>query len=476
MSVALTNLPDLAIDEKAASIPTVEKPASGGTSNPYLLMPISVLFILLIIAVIRSPSLISSAGIGSAVIVSAPLILATYALMTNAISGRGTVDLSVGPLIGFINVIMIQLVAGGYIGSPVSIFIVAVAVGMAYQILMGLIIIYIRVQPIIVSLSGFLALSGINLVILPRPGGLAPEWMLNWGAGTTIFSPVLFILIIATLAWLLFTQTASYTHLRLMGSDERAAYTSGVPITIVRLGAHAIAGMFSGLAAITFTSLISSGDPSQGTTYTLIAVTALVLGGTSLAGGRGSVIGSLFGALNLYLITYVLATFNFGAVQSFVTDLAYGAILVASLLLTLALPFIQRHIRNFSPLLYFVALSVIVFGVILHTTYDYESLKPTETTEQTQFETPLQAMGPLEAVQTSKTDLASQKFAKPLIFAGLLIIIVPALLRLLVSQSSRKDIGPLIAVVIAALVLLSGYLLSRGPEVSGARIEMEEAQ
>ncbi len=450
---------------KTTEVHTDEERASGGTSNPYLLVPISVLFILLIIAVIRSPSLISSAGIGSAIIVSAPLILATYALMANAISGRGTVDLSVGPLIGFINVTMIQLVANGYISSPVSIFIFAVALGMAYQLLMGLIIIYIRVQPIIVSLSGFLALSGINLVILPRPGGLAPEWMLDWGSGTTIFSPVLIILIVATLAWLLFTQTAFYTHLRLMGSDERAAYTSGVPITIVRLGAHAIAGMFSGLAAITFTSLISSGDPSQGTTYTLIAITAVVLGGTSLAGGRGSVIGSLFGALNLYLITYVLATFNFGAVQSFVTDLAYGAILVASLLLTLALPFIQRHIRNFSPLLYFVALSVIVFGVILHNTFDYDGLKSIQPV--------LLMTGPLEAAGTSAINLVSPGYARPLIFAALLIIVIPVLLRVLVSQSSRKDIGPLLVVVVAALVLLGGYLLSRGPELpdSGAKTE-----
>lgn len=450
---------------KTTEVHTDDERASGGTSNPYLLVPISVLFILLIIAVIRSPSLISSAGIGSAIIVSAPLILATYALMANAISGRGTVDLSVGPLIGFINVTMIQLVANGYISSPVSIFIFAVALGMAYQLLMGLIIIYIRVQPIIVSLSGFLALSGINLVILPRPGGLAPEWMLDWGSGTTIFSPVLIILIVATLAWLLFTQTAFYTHLRLMGSDERAAYTSGVPITIVRLGAHAIAGMFSGLAAITFTSLISSGDPSQGTTYTLIAITAVVLGGTSLAGGRGSVIGSLFGALNLYLITYVLATFNFGAVQSFVTDLAYGAILVASLLLTLALPFIQRHIRNFSPLLYFVALSVIVFGVILHNTFDYDGLKSIQPV--------LLMTGPLEAAGTNAINLVSPGYARPLIFAALLIIVIPVLLRVLVSQSSRKDIGPLLVVVVAALVLLGGYLLSRGPELpdSGAKTE-----
>ena len=112
-----------------------------------------------------------------------------------------------------------------------------------------------------------------------------------------------------------------------------------------------IGGLFAALAALTYTSLISSGDPTQGTTYTLIAVTALVLGGASLAGGRGGVMGSLLGAVNIYLITYVLATFNFGPVQSFVTDLAYGAILVLSLLLTVVLPHVRGVVRSISPLL-----------------------------------------------------------------------------------------------------------------------------
>ena len=95
-----------------------------------------------------------------------------------------------------------------------------------------------------------------------------------------------------------------------MGSDERAAYTSGVRITIVRVGAHVISGVFAALSA-SASPLIGSGDPKQGTTYTLIAVTALVLGGASLAGGRGSVIGSLLGAVNIYLITYRALDFQF---------------------------------------------------------------------------------------------------------------------------------------------------------------------
>ena len=447
----------LVLESNAATDDSVET-SSGGSSTPYLLMPISVLFLLIIIGVIRSPSLMTSSGIGAAIIVSAPLILATYALMTTVTAGRGTVDLAIGPLMGFINVSVIQLNAAGVIGSPVSVFLFAIGLGIAYQLVMAVVIIYVRVQPIIVSLSGFLALSGINLVILPRPGGLAPEWMQSWGAGTEIFSPVLWIVIAATLAWLLFTQTAFYTHLRLMGSDERAAYTSGVPITVVRMGAHVVAGIFAGLSAITYTALISSGDPSQGTTYTLIAVTALVLGGTSLAGGRGTVMGSLFGALNLYLITYVLATFNFGSVQSFVTDLAYGTILVVSLLLTTALPFIQRHIRNFSPLLYFVALSVVIFGVVLHTTFDYGAL-----TEAANLATPVLSpslyAGPLEIAVFSSADTAARASIMPLIYIAALIMVLPILLRIIVSKSDFQKLNLLVAIVVAALLLMSAYFI-----------------
>jgi ribose transport system permease protein len=463
----------LVLESNAATDDSVET-SSGGSSTPYLLMPISVLFLLIIIGVIRSPSLMTSSGIGAAIIVSAPLILATYALMTTVTAGRGTVDLAIGPLMGFINVSVIQLNAAGVIGSPVSVFLFAIGLGIAYQLVMAVVIIYVRVQPIIVSLSGFLALSGINLVILPRPGGLAPEWMQSWGAGTEIFSPVLWIVIAATLAWLLFTQTAFYTHLRLMGSDERAAYTSGVPITVVRMGAHVVAGIFAGLSAITYTALISSGDPSQGTTYTLIAVTALVLGGTSLAGGRGTVMGSLFGALNLYLITYVLATFNFGSVQSFVTDLAYGTILVVSLLLTTALPFIQRHIRNFSPLLYFVALSVVIFGVVLHTTFDYGAL-----TEAANLATPVLSpslyAGPLEIAVFSSADTAARASIMPLIYIAALIMVLPILLRIIVSKSDFQKLNLLVAIVVAALLLMSAYFIVQPAPVTGSDV-VEETQ
>ena len=334
--------------------------------STYLLIPILLLAVLLGTAVIRGPNLVSPAGLGSAIIVAAPLILATYALMSVAIAGRGTVDLAVGPLLAFINVVIVTMNGLDLVTSPLGVFVLALGIGIAYQILFALVIIVVRVQPIIVALSGFLALSGINRVIMQRPGGVAPEWMGAWGKGDTIFSPILLILVLATVGWLLFTLSPFYKHLRMMGYDERAAFTAGVRGNIVRVGAHIIAGIFVALGALCYTALISSGDPTQGTTMSLTAVTAVVLGGVSLAGGRGNVLGALLGAVNLFLIGYVLATFNFGSVQAFVTQMSYGLILIASLLLTLLVPLVGRHISFITPFSAFMVLGVVVMTIILH--------------------------------------------------------------------------------------------------------------
>ena len=333
--------------------------------STYLLIPILLLSILLGIAVIRGPAIVTLEGLGSAITVAAPLCLATYALMSVAIAGRGTVDLAVGPLLAFINVIVVSLNELDLVTSPLGVFVLALAIGIAYQVLFALVIIIVRVQPIIVALSGFLALSGINRVIMQRPGGTAPEWMSSWGRGDTIFSPILLLIVLATVGWLLFTLSPFYKHLRMMGYDERAAFTSGVRGNLVRVGAHVISGIFVALAAICYTALIASGDTTQGTTISLTAVTAVVLGGISLAGGRGNVLGALLGAINLFLIGYVLATFNFGSVQAFVTQMSYGLILIASLLLTLLVPVVGRHISFITPFSAFIVLGAIVVAIML---------------------------------------------------------------------------------------------------------------
>ena len=287
---------------------------------------------LAILASLRSPHLFTSAGLAGAVLVAAPLILCTLALTPIVMAGRGSVDLSIGPMMGFINVTLITWLTASGVTHPVWIFGWAILTGMALQLLQALIILKVRVAPIIVSLSGYLVLAGVNLMIMPRAGGLAPDWMMSWGAGTSILSPVSFIVLAALGLWALFRLSAFHTHLRLTGADERMAYTSGVPTETIRIGAHLLGGVFVGLAAVSYTALISSGDPTQGSTFTLQAVTALVLGGASLAGGRGGATGSVLGALNMFLIANLLATFNFGMVSGSATKLAFGLILILSLL------------------------------------------------------------------------------------------------------------------------------------------------
>ena len=356
------------------------------SSNKYLMVPIFIFFALLIFALIRSPILISQSGIGSAIMLTAPLILTTYALTFIAMAGRGGVDLSIGPFMGLINVSSIQLYAAGYLQTPIGWFVYAIAMGLIWQLFYALIVCFVRVSPIIVSLAGYLAFAGINIVILPRPGGIAPDWLLPWGEGFTILNPIFLLMILATILFYIITHTAFWGHLKLMGSDERAAFTSGVKIHLVRIVAHMIAGIFAALSAICFTALVGSGDPLQGTKYTLLGITALVLGGASLAGGRGGAFGAILGALNLYLINYILVTFRFERLQSFVSDLSYGAVLVIALLVSLILPYVTRVTKGVSVMVFFILMAFAGLFVVLHQVYDQPIIieKVVETDEKSQ--------------------------------------------------------------------------------------------
>jgi len=185
-------------------------------------------------------------------------------------------------------------------------------------------------------------------------------------------------MILATILFYIITHTAFWGHLKLMGSDERAAFTSGVKINWVRIVAHLISGVFAALSAICFTALVGSGDPIQGTKYTLLGVTALIDGGASLVGGRGGAFGAILGAGNLYLINYILVTFRFERLQSFVSDLSYGAVLVIALLVSLLLPYVQRVTKGLSVMVFFILMSFAGLFVVIHQVYDQPIVIETE--------------------------------------------------------------------------------------------------
>ncbi len=292
----------------------------------------AVLFaILLVISAFHGPHLFTSDGLAGAVIGAAPLVLATLAITIIAVAGPAGVDLSVGPAMTFINIgIVLGLPVLG-LSSPLAVFAFAILLGVLLQAAMGTLIAVLRVSTVVVTLAVYLVLDGLNTVILPQPGGTAPDWLANWGSSSSILSPILYVPLAAFVLWTLIACTTFFRNVRLMGANDRTAFVSGVKLIPIRIGAHVICGVFVGIASVMYTGLIGSADPTAGAPYTLSAVTALVIGGASLAGGRARGLGSVLGAIDIWLISYVLSTFNFGLNASYWVQFATGAVLVVAL-------------------------------------------------------------------------------------------------------------------------------------------------
>ena len=188
-----------------------------------------------------------------------------------------------------------------------------------------------------------------------------------------------------------------------------------------------------------------------------MAVTALVLGGASLAGGRGSAFGALLGSLNIFLITYSLSTFNFGKMQAFITDMSYGVMLVVSLLISLAIPLLQKRARGLSPGLVFLVLGIITLGVAVHAAMD-------------------QSMGVKRfAAFVPSTATEDPLSAGTIILFGVIgIAVLSYIIRTLFKQLSAPMVGFIILLIVAALGLIfnpdsptDSFLASTNPNTIG---------
>ncbi|MCA0054541.1 MULTISPECIES: ABC transporter permease [unclassified Mesorhizobium] len=285
------------------------------------------LIALLAINLMLSPARFQPGSWGALVGLAAPLIGAAIASTPVILAGRGGIDISVGPLMGFVNAIVIQVLflrAG--ISSPLALVPAALLIGALVGAANGFLATIVRIQPIVATLGTYLILTGVTLTILPAPIGPAPAW-LKALAGPLSLLP----LALMFLFWWLVRRSPYYDQLMAVGSDDRAAYTAGVDVTLVRFIAYIMTGILGGCAGLMLTALIGSADPNIGPTYTLIAIAAVALGGVSLAGGRGGVAGAAIGAVDIFLLQSVLTTFN---VSTFVLQIAYGAILVLAVMLT----------------------------------------------------------------------------------------------------------------------------------------------
>jgi ribose transport system permease protein len=332
--------------EKALTTPPHRRGARLGVHGlGYASTPAVLCAALLAVAFLRADYLFTSSGAGGAIVTAAPLILAAMALTPTALAGHG-VDLSVGPVVIFVNVVLVRFLFERGVNAPLKVIACALLLGVAVQLVQGGIILLARIDPIIVTLSSFLIFAGLDLMILPQASATAPEWLAGWGAGRSVVTPMSILLLIAFAAWFMLMRTPYFTALKFTGSNVRTAYVRGLPVTAIRLLAHGISGLFIGAAGLAYTGLIGSGNPAQGTAITLTAVTALVLGGTSLAGGRGGATGSVLAAVAVFLVSYVLGTFNFQQYSAFVVQLANGLVLSLALLLGGVVPILRNRLNT----------------------------------------------------------------------------------------------------------------------------------
>jgi ribose transport system permease protein len=194
--------------------------------------------------------------------------------------------------------------------------------------------------PIIATLGAYLFYSGIAAQLLPTPGGTVPGWVIQLAGGFGPIPGTLFVFAGVAVAWILLSRTAYLRNLLMLGGDDRAAYASGVNVGVIRLIAYSLSGLLAALAGLMLVGSLQSADATVGPTFTISSIAAVALGGISLAGGRGGLLGAAIGGGSFYLIQNLLTV---ASVSVFQLDIADGALLIVALALSAQIEFMRRR-------------------------------------------------------------------------------------------------------------------------------------
>jgi len=210
--------------------------------------------------------------------------------------------------------------------------VLVLATGAAAGALNGAIVVFGRLQPIIVTLATGAVFFGLALLLRPSPGGEVSEGLSDALTGRLFgVIPTTLVLLVAVvvLGWMPFRRTVIGRACYAVGSSEQAAFLSGVPSQRAKFVAYTAAGLLSGLAGLLLSLISLSGEASspQAGLYTLNSIAAVVIGGTSLYGGTGGMVGSVVGAFVLRTIGDLLFVFDAPALWQ---PLFEGLILLAA--------------------------------------------------------------------------------------------------------------------------------------------------
>ena len=237
------------------------------------------------------------------------------------------IDLSVGSVLALSGVAGCLLIANFDLPWPIGVL-ACLAAGAAAGALNGFLITKGAIPPFIVTLGMLGVARGFALVLtngLPIYGLPDPIVFIGQGRPFGIPTPVIVLAATAIAAHIALAHTRFGLYAQVIGDSETAARAMGVRIERHKVYLYALSGGLAGLAGLLFAARVNAGDPTAGLNYELTAVTATIIGGTNLFGGRGSVVGTLIGALIMGVLQNGL---NLLAVPSFYQQMAIGSVLV----------------------------------------------------------------------------------------------------------------------------------------------------
>ena len=256
-----------------------------------------------------------------------PLALAAVAQAVVVIAGG--IDLSLGSMIALTSVVSASLM----MGRPEEFgFVVVVGVlllGLLIGAVNGGLVVLTRVPDIVVTLAMSFVWAGIALLVLRTPGGGSAKWLRDLVLGSVgnewIPKSAVVLFAIVAIIWLPIRRSRLGLSLYAVGSDQLAAFRSGVSVGRTKIAAYMLGGLFAALAGLSLTASTGIGTPVPGP-YTLLSVAAVVLGGVSLAGGRGGLVGPIVAVMVLSLIR---TDMTFLRLNTNLATVAQGIILIA---------------------------------------------------------------------------------------------------------------------------------------------------
>lgn len=236
----------------------------------------------------------------------------------------GGIDLSVGSVVALSGVVSAGLMASGTGVAPAVI--AGVGVGLAAGMVNGLAVTALRIPAFVVTLAMMLIVRGLAFKYTDaRTITGLPESFGALSGGGIAASVMLSVFVVS---WLVLVRTAFGRHVHAVGGNLQAAWLAGVRVTRIQFSVFAISGLAAGLAGVLVASRLNAGYPRAGEYYELDAIAAVVVGGTSLFGGRGSIWGTLAGAFFIGILNNALNLFHVGTYEQLIVK--GGVLLLAT--------------------------------------------------------------------------------------------------------------------------------------------------